>query len=133
MTLNYFDLVIYESRGFNFVRQIARFILIYNIKTAIYRQVILQAVITDRDFWIAGRKIVSAIWDAHARLYHGYEVVGLENLPTDGPALIVYYHGAIPVDIYYLIARVVLERGRLIYTGMRTTASIIRLITYSFT
>lgn len=56
------------------------------------------------------------MWDAHARLYHGYEVHGLEHLPVNGPALIVYYHGAIPVDIYYLIARVVLERNRLIYT-----------------
>lgn len=60
--------------------------------------------------------MISAIWDAHARLYHGYEVHGLENLPVNGPALIVYYHGAIPIDIYYLIARVVLERERLIYT-----------------
>lgn len=62
------------------------------------------------------RKVISAVWDAHARLYHGYEVCGLENIPVAGPALIVYYHGAIPVDIYYLIARVVLERERLIYT-----------------
>lgn len=71
---------------------------------------------TDRDFWIVARKVISAVWDAHARLYHGYEVCGLEHLPVNGPALIVYYHGAIPVDIYYLIARVVLERERLIYT-----------------
>lgn len=58
----------------------------------------------------------------HNRLYcvliaiHRYEVHGMEHLPVNGPALIVYYHGAIPVDIYYLIARVVLERERLIYT-----------------
>lgn len=80
------------------------------------RRYILQAVTTDRDFWIVARKVISAVWDAHARLYHGYEVCGLEHLPVNGPALIVYYHGAIPVDIYYLIARVVLERERLIYT-----------------
>lgn len=82
-----------------------------------HRRYILQAVTTDRDFWIVARKVISAVWDAHARLYHGYEVLGLEHLPANnGPALIVYYHGAIPVDIYYLIARVVLERERLIYT-----------------
>lgn len=81
-----------------------------------HRRYILQAVTTDRDFWIVARKVISAVWDAHARLYHGYEVHGLEHLPVNGPALIVYYHGAIPVDIYYLIARVVLERERLIYT-----------------
>lgn len=81
-----------------------------------HRRVILQAVSTDLDFWIVGRKIMAAFWDAHARLYHGYEVRGLENLPLEGPALIVCYHGALPVDMYYLVARVMVERDRLIYT-----------------
>lgn len=81
-----------------------------------YRQVILRAVQTDRNFWQVGRKIVAAIWDAHARIYHGYEVIGLDNIPQEGPALIVYYHGAIPIDMYYLNSRMLLQRERLIYT-----------------
>jgi 1-acyl-sn-glycerol-3-phosphate acyltransferase len=56
------------------------------------------------------------VWDSHARFWHGYEVCGMENLPKDGPALIIYYHGAIPIDMYYLVARVYLERNQLIYT-----------------
>lgn len=80
------------------------------------RQVIMRAVQGDRNFWRVGRKIVAAIWDAHARIYHGYEVIGLENVPQEGPALIVYYHGAIPIDMYYLNSRMLLQRERLIYT-----------------
>ena len=44
----------------------------------------------------------------------GYEVVGFENIPDTGPALIIYYHGAFPIDFYYLLARVYLEKGRVI-------------------
>lgn len=62
------------------------------------------------------RKCVAALWDAHSWIYHGYEVIGMEHLPIDGPALIVYYHGAIPIDMYYFVARVCLERDRLVHT-----------------
>lgn len=44
----------------------------------------------------------------------GYEVVGLENIPDTGPALIVYYHGAIPIDFYYILAKCILVKDRLI-------------------
>jgi len=46
----------------------------------------------------------------------GYEVSGMENIPVDTPALIVFYHGAIPIDIYYLIAKTILYKERLIHT-----------------
>jgi len=59
-------------------------------------------------FWAAGRETVATLWDAHAWLWHGYELKGLEHLPTDGGALLVYYHGAIPVDYYYLVNRIFL-------------------------
>lgn len=29
----------------------------------------------------------------------GYEVDGLENIPDEGPALLVAYHGTLPLDI----------------------------------
>ncbi|XP_055633734.1 transmembrane protein 68-like [Toxorhynchites rutilus septentrionalis] len=38
------------------------------------------------------------------------------GLPEDGPALIIYYQGAIPIDMYYLVARVYLKRSRLVHT-----------------
>jgi len=54
------------------------------------------------------------MWDAHGWIWHGYQVEGLENIPDDGPALIVYYHGAIPLDYYYLLAKCILYKQRLI-------------------
>lgn len=83
-------------------------------------------------------KTVAAIWDGHARIWHGenhflytfytnnstysnficlgYEVVGLENIPDTGGALIVYYHGAIPIDLYYCMSHIFLNKNRLMYT-----------------
>ena len=87
----------------------------------------------DKDIWEAGRKVVSAIWDALGWLWHGmllfyitvvcyiinistklgHEIIGIENIPSGG-ALLVYYHGAVPIDFYYLCSHVLLYQGRLI-------------------
>jgi 1-acyl-sn-glycerol-3-phosphate acyltransferase len=45
-------------------------------------------------------------------LFSGYEVEGLERIPTSGPVLIVFYHGALPIDFYYLFAKIWLYRNR---------------------
>jgi len=66
------------------------------------------------DFWMAGREIVATMWDAHAWLWYGYELKGLENLPLEGGCMLVYYHGAIPLDYYFLVNRVLLLKGILI-------------------
>ena len=42
----------------------------------------------------------------------GYEIHGMEKIPDEGAALIVYYHGAIPIDYYYFLANVILQKGR---------------------
>ncbi|XP_046732319.1 transmembrane protein 68 isoform X4 [Silurus meridionalis] len=52
------------------------------------------------------------LWDGHGAIWHGYEIHGLEKIPEQGPALIVYYHGAIPIDYYYFLARVIIQQGR---------------------
>ena len=36
----------------------------------------------------------------------------MEKIPEEGAALIVYYHGAIPIDYYYFLASVILQKGR---------------------
>jgi hypothetical protein len=46
----------------------------------------------------------------------GYEVSGMENIPDDTPALIVLYHGAIPIDLYYFISKTLLLKNRLVHT-----------------
>ena len=64
----------------------------------------LQEAATDWDIAKAGREFVLLLWDALGWIWHGYEVVGLDNIPESGPALIVYYHGALPMDYIYLVS-----------------------------
>ncbi|VDK37987.1 unnamed protein product [Taenia asiatica] len=60
------------------------------------------------------RRLIAAMWEAHGRAFHGYEVVGMEKLPAPGEgAFLVYYHGTIPLDAYYFIARHIIKRDRL--------------------
>uniref|UniRef100_A0A0B6ZPE6 Phospholipid/glycerol acyltransferase domain-containing protein n=1 Tax=Arion vulgaris TaxID=1028688 RepID=A0A0B6ZPE6_9EUPU len=66
----------------------------------------------DHDFLDGALKTLGTIWWAQARIWHGYEVEGFENIPATGPALIVYYHGVVPVDFYYVVTAVLLEKGR---------------------
>ncbi|KAF5301315.1 hypothetical protein FQA39_LY10713 [Lamprigera yunnana] len=67
-------------------------------------------------WWDAARKVVAAIWDAHGWIWHGYEVSGIENIPDKESALFIYYHGAIPVDLYYFLAKILLVKNRLVHT-----------------
>ncbi|XP_066274580.1 DGAT1/2-independent enzyme synthesizing storage lipids-like [Branchiostoma lanceolatum] len=62
--------------------------------------------------WQKARCAVSAFWAVQAKLLHGYEIHGYEKLPKDGPGLIVYYHGTLPVDMYYMMSRINLDQGR---------------------
>lgn len=54
--------------------------------------------------------------DLFGRLFHSYRVVGLENIPLDRPALLIYYHGVMPLDMQYLPIRLFLKSGRVIRT-----------------
>ncbi|CAK8690738.1 unnamed protein product [Clavelina lepadiformis] len=65
--------------------------------------------------WDGYRQTIAAFWSGHGWIWHGYEVVGLENIPTSGPALLVYYHGAFPIDVYYLLANIYIEKGRIVH------------------
>uniref|UniRef100_A0A3Q3NML9 Transmembrane protein 68 n=1 Tax=Labrus bergylta TaxID=56723 RepID=A0A3Q3NML9_9LABR len=56
------------------------------------------------NLWDGARKTLATLWDGHGAIWHGYEIHGMEKIPDKGPALIVYYHGAIPIDYYYFLA-----------------------------
>ncbi len=45
-------------------------------------------------------------------LYNSYKVQGLENIPKEGGALLVLYHGLVPLDFWYLGLKIYLETGR---------------------
>ncbi|KAL1280382.1 hypothetical protein QQF64_014982 [Cirrhinus molitorella] len=64
------------------------------------------------NLWDGARKTLATLWDGHGAIWHGYEIHGLEKIPDEGPALIVYYHGAIPIDYYYFLATVIIQKGR---------------------
>lgn len=68
------------------------------------------------DWRTAARNVVAVIWDAHGWIWYGYEVLGMENIPKDESVLFVYYHGTIPIDIYYFIAKVLLLNSKLVHT-----------------
>uniref|UniRef100_A0A8D2JPG1 Phospholipid/glycerol acyltransferase domain-containing protein n=1 Tax=Sciurus vulgaris TaxID=55149 RepID=A0A8D2JPG1_SCIVU len=36
----------------------------------------------------------------------------MEKIPKEGPALIIFYHGAIPIDFYYFMAKIFIHKGR---------------------
>ncbi|XP_050030671.1 DGAT1/2-independent enzyme synthesizing storage lipids [Dermacentor andersoni] len=67
-----------------------------------------------RHFWDGARYTLALLWSGHGRVWHGYEVQGIENIPDTGGALLVYYHGALPLDYYYLVASCLLHKRRLI-------------------
>ncbi|XP_060133814.1 monoacylglycerol/Diacylglycerol O-acyltransferase isoform X5 [Zootoca vivipara] len=55
------------------------------------------------------------MWDRLGRFLNGYELRGIENLP-DGPGLIIFYHGTIPIDYAYFLAKLILLKRRSCYT-----------------
>lgn len=64
------------------------------------------------DIWLATYKSIAAFWQTQATIWHGYEVHGLENIPDDGSGLLIYYHGALPIDFYYIYSKTLLEKNR---------------------
>ncbi|XP_051809371.1 transmembrane protein 68 isoform X2 [Acanthochromis polyacanthus] len=64
------------------------------------------------NLWDGARKTLATLWDGHGAIWHGYEIHGMEKIPDKGAALIVYYHGAIPIDYYYFLANVIIQKGR---------------------
>jgi hypothetical protein len=40
----------------------------------------------------------------------------MDRIPDNSSALIIYYHGALPVDLYYFLSKVFLVKNRLMHT-----------------
>lgn len=49
-------------------------------------------------------------------LLKDYEVKGMENIPKEGPALIIFYHGPSPIDMALFMAKLLLSENRLMAT-----------------
>jgi len=74
----------------------------------------LTEAVEQGDLLLGGREIVATIWESHAWLWHGYDLQGLENLPTEGGCVLLYYHGALPVDYYYLVVTILLMKETMV-------------------
>lgn len=87
--------------------------------------------------WDGARLILSNLWYKFARFWHGYELYGTENLP-DGPGLIIFYHGALPLDFMCFISICLLLKQRRCFTvaddfvfkcpGIQTLAAVLCLL-----
>uniref|UniRef100_A0A914XKQ9 Phospholipid/glycerol acyltransferase domain-containing protein n=1 Tax=Plectus sambesii TaxID=2011161 RepID=A0A914XKQ9_9BILA len=66
-------------------------------------------------YFDGARTSIASFWDAVGYVWHGYEVDGLENIPDEGPALFLYYHGTLPIDVYYLISKCILHKKRTLH------------------
>ena len=66
--------------------------------------------------WKESKKYIAISLEKLADIMHGYEIVGFENLPETGPALLIYYHAAMPIDYCYVHAKTTLYKKRMIKT-----------------
>lgn len=58
--------------------------------------------------------LIATAVSAFGRFYNGFEAKGVENIPKEGPALLVFYHCLNPLDAWYFGLQYYLDSGRLI-------------------
>ena len=74
-----------------------------------------REMMTEEEAEMLTRNICARIWRTYGEVYHGQEWIGLDNIPEDG-ALIVYYHGPVPVDYFGLVAEMWLRRNKTVHS-----------------
>ncbi|XP_075588147.1 DGAT1/2-independent enzyme synthesizing storage lipids [Dermatophagoides farinae] len=60
--------------------------------------------------------VVSKFFTIIGRVWHDHEIINMNHIPDDGGAIIVFYHSTLPNDFHYLIAKIFLDKHRLMYT-----------------
>lgn len=61
-------------------------------------------------------RITARLFYLYGYLWHGYEIIGINNIPETGPAIIIFYHGVVDIDYFCFYAKYFLIRNKLIYT-----------------
>ena len=65
--------------------------------------------------YIQAKREVARFFQFHIAFWHKQEIPEFDTkIPSQGGALIVYYHAPIPIDYLGLVTRTYLEKGRLI-------------------
>lgn len=57
-------------------------------------------------------RLASTVWLIQGRLFHGVEFCDWDRVPKEGPALFAFYHGTMPMDMYYFMANYFLRIGK---------------------
>ncbi|KAL7677643.1 hypothetical protein ACOME3_003882 [Neoechinorhynchus agilis] len=57
-------------------------------------------------------KVLAVLWEIASRFYNGHEIRGIDNVPEKESAIIVYFHGSLPLDIQYVIAKFIIHKNR---------------------
>ena len=50
------------------------------------------------------------------RYYYNHQIQGMEKIPSTGGAILVWYHGVVPIDYVALVARLYLRDGRMVHS-----------------
>ena len=87
---------------------IAYFLKQINLKT----NLIIQKAYYSHDIREGSYKFLAICWETIGDIWHGHEIIGFENLPETGPALLIYYHAAMPIDFYYVHSKTILYKNR---------------------
>ncbi|XP_058031162.1 monoacylglycerol/Diacylglycerol O-acyltransferase-like isoform X2 [Ahaetulla prasina] len=67
----------------------------------------------DSKKWDKPKRFLTLAAKWHGKILHSYEVSGVENLPKE-PSIIVYYHGAFPMDHYFFVHKIYRLTGKFI-------------------
>jgi len=58
--------------------------------------------------------ILANFWNKFANIYHGHQVIGMEKIPHNTAAILVWYHGPVPIDYISLVSKLYLRDGRMV-------------------
>ncbi|CAF0864821.1 unnamed protein product [Brachionus calyciflorus] len=68
------------------------------------------------EFWNKPCELLANIWYKFGRIYHGYEIDGIENIPKNGPAILILFHPPAPIDAPFIFSNIFFKLKRKIIT-----------------
>ncbi|XP_077789137.1 DGAT1/2-independent enzyme synthesizing storage lipids-like isoform X1 [Podarcis muralis] len=66
-------------------------------------------------YWDKARHIMYCCFDIYGKIWHGYEVIGLEHLPK-GPGIVIFHHSIWLCGYCFFVCKAYEEKGRLCHS-----------------
>jgi len=60
--------------------------------------------------------IICNMWTNITKYYYDHEIKGLEKIPSSSSAILVWYHGVVPMDYLALVSKLYLRDGRMVHS-----------------